>query len=195
MTPRRPPGRERVEMLGIWLLFIAFLPGCAVIERINHDPWLSFAFKVVNFLILMAILIKFLSKPLGSFLKNRQAKVRQALEDAEKARAEAEKRMEDYEKRLAHMDEEIEKIHHILREEGEKEKARIIREAEQMAEKIKDQAHVTAQQEIRVAQRILRQETADLAVRLAEEILRKSMTESDQKKLVEEYVDQMETLR
>lgn len=195
MTGGSRPGREGIGMLGIWLFVLAFLPGCAVLERITHDPWLSFAFKVVNFLILVAILVKFVSKPLGNFLKNRQAKVKQALEDAARIGAEAEKKMQDYERRLTHIDEEIEKIHHTLREEGEREKARIVREAEQMAEKIKDQARFTAQQEVRIAQRILREEMADLAVKLAAEILKKSMSESDQKKLVEEYVDRMETLR
>lgn len=195
MTRGRRTVRDRIGIVAIWILLIAFLPGCTVIERITHDPWLSFAFKVVNFLILMAILIKFLSKPLGNFLKNRQTRIRQALEDAEKARAEAEKKMKDYDKRLARIDQEIEEIHHVLREEGEREKARIIQEAEKMAEKIKEQARSTAQQEIRVAQRILREEMADLAVKLAEEILTKSMSKSDQKKLVKEYVDQMESLR
>jgi len=178
----------------ICLLILAFLPGCAIIERINHTPWLSFLFKVINFLILMAIFIKVLKKPLGNFLRNRQSKVRQALEDAEKARQEAGRRMQEYERRLAHIDEEIDEIHRTLKEEGEREKARIIQEAERMAEEIKAQARATTEQEIRVAQRVLREEVADLAVQLAEEILKKSMSKSDQKKLVEEYVDQMETL-
>jgi F-type H+-transporting ATPase subunit b len=195
MTRARRRVIDRAGIVVIWLLLIVFLPGCAVIERINHDPWLSFAFKVVNFMILMAILVKFLSKPVGKFLKNRQTRVRQALKDAERATAEAEKKMQDYEKRLARIDEEIQEIHHVLREEGEKEKARIIHEAEEMAETIKEQARFTAQQEIRVAQRILREEMADLTVKLAGEILEKGMNKSDQKKLVEEYVDQMETLR
>jgi F-type H+-transporting ATPase subunit b len=179
----------------IWLLILVFLPGCAIIERINHDPWLSFLFKVINFLILMAIFIKVLKKPVGNFLRNRQSKVRQALEDAEKARVEAGRRMQEYERRLAHLDEEIDEIHRTLKEEGEREKARIIQEAERMAEEIKAQAQATTEQEIRVAQQILREEVADLAVQLAEEILKKSMSKSDQKKLVEQYVDQMETLR
>jgi F-type H+-transporting ATPase subunit b len=179
----------------ICLLILAFLPGCAIIERINHDPWLSFLFKVINFLILMAIFIKVLKKPLGNFLRNRQSKVRQALEDAEKARREAGRKMQEYERRLAHIDEEIDEIHRTLKEEGEREKARIIQEAERMAEEIKAQAQATTEQEIRVAQQILRGEVADLAVQLAEEILKKSVSKSDQKKLVEQYVDQMETLR
>jgi F-type H+-transporting ATPase subunit b len=194
MTGRiRRPEMPGVGMTGIVILTIAFLPGCAMVERITHDPWLSFAFKVVNFLILMAILFKFLSKPLGNFLKNRQVKVKQALEDAEKARAEAEKKMEQYDKRLAQIDKEIGEIHRVLREEGENEKGRIIREAERMAENIKEQARSTAQQEIRQAQRILREEMTDLAVKLAGEILRKSISKSDQKRLVEEYVAKMET--
>ncbi|NIS69611.1 MAG: F0F1 ATP synthase subunit B [Proteobacteria bacterium] len=193
MTGRIRPGMPGAGMTGIVILTIAFLPGCAMVERITHDPWLSFAFKVVNFLILMAILFKFLSKPLGNFLKNRQAKVRQALEDAEKARAEAEKKMGEYDKRLARIDKEIGEIHRVLREEGENEKVRIIREAERMAENIKEQARSTAQQEIRQAQRILREEMTDLAVKMAEEILRKSISKSDQKMLVEEYVAKMET--
>ncbi len=180
-------------MIGIGLFFTAFLSGCALVERITHDPWLSFAFKVVNFAILMAILIKVLSKPLGNFLKNRQAKVKETLEEAEKARAQAEKKMKEYEKRLAQIDTEIEEIRRVLREEGENEKAKIIREAERTAENIKAQARSTAEQEIRQAQRILREEMTDFTVKLAEEILKKSMSKSDQKRLVEEYVRKMET--
>ncbi len=101
--------------------------------------------------------------------------------------------MEEYDKRLAQIDKEIGEIHRVLREEGENEKARIIREAERMAENIKEQARSTAQQEIRQAQRILREEMTDLAVKMAEEILRKSISKSDQKRLVEEYVAKMET--
>jgi len=193
MTERRGLTTRGAGIIGIGLLFTAFLPGCALVERITHDPWLSFAFKVVNFAILMAILIKFLSKPLGNFLKNRQAKVKETLEEAEKARAEAEKKMEEYEKRLAQIDTEIEELRRVLRKEGENEKAKIIREAERMAENIKEQARSTAEQEIRQAQRILREEMTDLTVKLAEEILKKSMSKSDQKRLVEEYVTKMET--
>ncbi len=187
-------GREKVGIVGIGLLFLAVLPGCAMLERITHDPWLSFAFKVLNFAILMVILIKVLSKPLGNFLKNRQAKVRQTLEDAKKARAQAEERMQDYERRLAQIDKEIAEILDTLREEGQREKARIIRAAEEQAEKIKEQARATAQQEVQQAQRILREETAGLAVKLAEDILKKTIADSDHKRLVEEYVDQMGTV-
>jgi F-type H+-transporting ATPase subunit b len=187
------PGRHSVGIIGFGLLTTFFLPGCAIVERITHDPLLSFAFKVLNFLVLMAILIKLLSKPLGNFLKNRQAKVRQALEDAEKARAEAEKKIREYEKRLAHIDEEIQEVHRALREEGEKEKARIVSEAERMAENIKNQARATAEQEIRRAQSILREDMTDLAVKIAEEILKKGMSRSDQKRLLEDYIAKMET--
>jgi F-type H+-transporting ATPase subunit b len=195
MTSLRGNRMKGVGILAGWLGVILFLPGCAIIERINHDPWLSFLFKVVNFGILMAILIKALKKPLGNFLKNRRTRVREALEEAERAKAEAQRKMQDYEKRLARIDEEIEEIRHALRGEGEREKARIIHDAEQMAEKIRAQAQATAQQEIQVAQQVLREEVADLAVKLAEEILKKGMSKADQKKLVEEYVAQMETLQ
>jgi F-type H+-transporting ATPase subunit b len=183
------------SMFVIWLLVLILLPGCAMIERITHDPWLSFAFKVFNFAILLAILLKFLSKPVGKFLKNRQARVRQAIEDAERAKADAEKRMEAYEKRIARIDEEIAEIHRVLREEGEREKEKIIREAERMAEQIKEQARLTAEQELRVAQRVLREELAELAVKVAEEVLRKRIERSDQKKLFQEYLEKMEIFR
>jgi F-type H+-transporting ATPase subunit b len=187
-------GQRKVWVAVILLSLVFLLSGCAMIERITHNPWLSFAFKVLNFAILLAIFIKVLRKPLGKFLKNRQAKIKQALEDAEKAKTEAEKKMEEYEKRLARIDGEIEEIHRTLKEEGEREKARIVQEADQMTAKIREQAKAMADQEIRVARQTLREEMADLAVKLAEEILKKGMSEADQKKLVKEYVDQMESL-
>ena len=71
----------------------------------------------------------------------------------------------------------------VRRVRGEKE--RIIAEAERGAEKIKEQARVSAEQEIKKANEYIKREVARLAVGMAGEVL-KRVKPSDQERLIDE---------
>ena len=96
--------------------------------------WWDLGFKIFNFVVLVLLLYWFGKKPLVSLLKRRQESIKQAIEEAETARKEGEQKYREYEERLQKLDQEIEQIHQTLIKEGEREKERIIKEAQMMAE-------------------------------------------------------------
>ncbi|MBI5232754.1 MAG: hypothetical protein HY880_00195 [Deltaproteobacteria bacterium] len=59
------------------------------------------------------------------------------------------------------------------------------------AEKIKAQARIVAQQEIKKAKEEIRAEVVTLAIDMAEGLLRKEITEEDHKRLIKEYIDRL----
>jgi F-type H+-transporting ATPase subunit b len=150
------------------------------------DPW-----KVINFLILAAVIFVVWKKVLGKLLDKRKDDIRQAIEEAGAAKEAAEKKAAEYEKKLATLEARIKEIAEELRLEGEAEKERTLVEAARAGEKLKEQAKLTAEQELKKARIAIRKEVAELAVGMAAELLAKEVTPDDQKRLVKGYIDNL----
>ena len=147
------------------------------------------AWRVLDFAVLMAIIVWGMKKAdVAGLLQARRSGIEKALQEAVTARDLAETKFAEYRDKLAKANEEIDAISAAIREEGAKEKARIIAEARVTAEKIKDQARQTADQEIVKARAELRAEAARLAVQLAEQTLKEKINKDDQDRLVGEYL-------
>jgi F-type H+-transporting ATPase subunit b len=168
--------------------------------------WWNLAFKIFNFAVLAAgiyyviktgVLARLLGMEalhLGPYLKKRQETIKTALEEAERAKKQGEQRYQEYEARLRRLDQDIEQIRQALIQEGEREKERIIKEAHQIAEKIKRQTAIASQQELKVAKLRVQEETAAITVELAEDLLKKHLKPKDHERLVNEYIEQMKRL-
>jgi F-type H+-transporting ATPase subunit b len=148
--------------------------------------------RVINFLLLVALLYVLLKKPIRNFLNRRQQEVREALETAEKARDEAEIRYQEVEKKLRQAQTEMEELKRILVEQGQVEKEKLIASAKEEAEKIRREAEITASQEFKKAQVLLRKEAVELAANLAETLLRDKVSEKDHERLLQEYLNTLE---
>ncbi|MFH1215415.1 MAG: F0F1 ATP synthase subunit B [Pseudomonadota bacterium] len=159
-------------------------------EKLKDLMW-----RVMNFAALMVILIKFLKKPLVDALKGRQQTIAAEFEDLETRRAEAERRYKEYEAKLAGIDAELKDMVEKAIAAGQTEKARIIDEANKAAENIKRQAEMSVQTEITEARRRLKNEIAEQAAVMAEEIIKKNLQDSDQDKLVEDYLTKVGGLK
>jgi F-type H+-transporting ATPase subunit b len=152
----------------------------------------DFGWRVFDFALLVGIIVWAMKKAdVKGMLKSRQADIEKALKEAVTAKELAEKKFSEYADKLAKANEEIEAISIAIREEGAKEKARIIAEAQSTAEKIKAQARQSADQEIAKARAELRAEAAHLSVQLAEQTLREKINKNDQDKLVGEYLSKV----
>ncbi len=151
--------------------------------------------RTINLAILILLLYWFGRNMVGGFFRERRERIRKSIEEAEQARAEAERKHREYSKRLANIEKQIEAIHAELREEGERERDKIIEEATRFAERIKEQAKLAAEQEAKKVMERVRGEVADLLVGLAEERLEKELTEEDQKRLVEDFLKRVELKR
>ena len=155
----------------------------------------DFGWRGMNFAALMVILIKFVKKPLVDALKGRQQGIAAEFDDLETRRADAERNYKEYEARLAGIDDELKTMVEKAVAQGQVEKARIIEEANRAAEGIKRQAEMVVQNEITEAKRRLKTEIADQAAIMAEEIIKKNLQDTDQNKLVEDYLTKLGGLK
>jgi F-type H+-transporting ATPase subunit b len=163
-------------------------------KTFSRDKLMDFFYRVINFIALVIILVYFLAKPIGNALAGRQQQVIDELETLQEKRDTAESSYKEFESRLAGMEKEMEVIVERAIAQAENEKAKIIEDAEKAAEDIKRQAEAAVQAEIVDAKRLLKDEIADQAAAMAEELIVKNLTPEDQVKITEQYLDRVGTV-
>jgi F-type H+-transporting ATPase subunit b len=147
--------------------------------------------RVLNFIALMIILVKFGAKPIASALGGRQESIKNELEDLDSRRDEAEKQYREFEAKLATVEKDIDTIVEKAVAQAEVEKGKIIEKAEKAVDDLKRQSELTIQNEIVEARRTLKNDIADQAAVMAEELIVKNLTPEDQVKVVENYLDKV----
>jgi F-type H+-transporting ATPase subunit b len=157
--------------------------------------WWDLLWRTLNFAVLAIVLVKLLSKPFASGLKGRQQSIREEFEDLEDRKAEADKAYQVYEEKLAAIDQEIDEIIQNAIAQGEAEKERIIEDGKRAAQDMKRQAEMAIQHELAEAKLKLREDVANQAVLMAEELIRKNLQEADQVKLIEDYLAKVGTVQ
>ena len=150
--------------------------------------------RVFNFVVFAGILYVVGAKPIKNFLNGRIEGIRKELEVAEQAKEEAERKTSECLKKIENLEDEFREIESTLIREGEVERDRIIEAAEEAAEKIRIQAQFSAEQELKKAVAAIKEQTAEAALSLAEEVLKAEVKEDDQKRLVSEYLDGLRSI-
>ena len=162
-------------------------------EAAHGGEWKEWLWKILNFAILVAILVKFLNKPLKEFLRKRTEIIEKSLKEAKEARELAEKALAEVEERLKLKDKEIEEIIAHAEQAAKKEKDLLVQQGEQMKEKILEQAKNNIDYEVRLAKDSIKAEAAEIAMELAEKKLKGKLTREDQIRLIEESLSKMGT--
>ncbi len=176
--------------LGVWLV----LAGVALASEagghggISPEKITDLTWRTVNFLVFAAVLIKLVAKPAKSFFAKRSTEMAETLEDLEAKKAAAAEALKEAEARLAEVAKEREQIIQQYRAEGEMEKSKILDKANQVAERIREMAALSIQQEIKKAAQSLKEEVVDLATQMATDAIKEKATYADQQGLVEEYL-------
>jgi F-type H+-transporting ATPase subunit b len=124
-------------------------------------------------------------------LHNREQKIRDAVEQAEKARAEAAQLLKHNEQNMARAEEEYRKVIREGKELAEKMKEEIVAKARQQAQRELQMAKEEIQRDIEAAKQQLRSEVADLAVKAAERILDETLDAQKHKKIVDTFLNQL----
>ena len=96
--------------------------------------WQSLVFAIVNFLILVALLYRFLHKPLLAALEKRKQDIEQAREQAEAKAAEADEARAKHEKELAAIDGERDRVLSEARRNAETASAEMVAKARKDAD-------------------------------------------------------------
>ncbi|MGB3209894.1 MAG: ATP synthase F0 subunit B [Desulforhopalus sp.] len=147
--------------------------------------------RIVNFIALMIILVKFGAKPIGSGLSARRKKIKNEIETLEQNRAEAESSYNEFQAKLATVESEIDKVVERAIAQAEVEKAKILEKAEQGAADLMRSAEMAVQNQVTEARRTLKDEVAEQAAVIAQELIVKNLTADDQVKIIETYLDKV----
>jgi len=146
---------------------------------------------IATFLVLVIVLSKFAWKPLLKSLQDREDKIRQALELADKARADAAELIRQNEKNLEKAEEEYQRIIRDGKTFAEKLKDEVVAKAHQQAQRELQQAKEEIQRDVESAKQQLRTEVADLAVQAAGKILDDTLDAQKHKKIVDKFLNQL----
>jgi F-type H+-transporting ATPase subunit b len=158
---------------------------------VQPDPGL-YIWTIVTFLILLALLARFAWRPLLDALERRQDAIRKSLDDARQAKEELQRLQVESARILA---------------EARSEAAGIIAgtraDAARFADEMKQKARSDAEAIVRNAQReidnqtaravqSIRREAIDLSVAVAGKILRRDISPSDNERLVDDTIREMQ---
>lgn len=151
-----------------------------------------FVWSLITFLILLGLLYKFAFNPLMRMQKARQDSIHQAITDAESLRDEAQELLANYKQQLAEAREEATAILERARKAGESSKAEVMEEARAQAEATLAKARQQIERDTNQALQRIREEVADLTVAATEKVARKSLTEEDQLRLIQEAINEID---
>jgi F-type H+-transporting ATPase subunit b len=147
---------------------------------------------LVVFLISMYILSKVAFPRIQAALDKRQQAIEDAIDTAERTRTEADKLLAEYRERLHEARSQADDIVARARKTAENNEAESVAEAKRKREEMMAATRRDIQQETRRAIQEIRNEVADLTVLATEKVTRKSLTEADQKRLVEEALSELD---
>jgi len=179
------------------LVFLDLLPpglALAASEVTKHEEPgivnlnITTVIQAVNFLILIALLSKFLFNPLKKFLADRAEGIEKSLAEAKLAREAAAKAQEDYRAQIVATQREAAVLREQVQREVEEERQRLLQASREEAQRMLADAKMTIEAETKRARAALREEVVGLSLAAAERILGRSMTSDDQKRLAEQYV-------
>ncbi len=184
-------GAEAVATAGHGVADAGAAGGHAVKNSLSPEKLKDLGWRVMNFIALMIILIKFGAKPIGDALSGRRKQVKEELDSIEAKKAGAERSYKDFSEKLASVEKEVDQIVEKAIAQAEIEKVKIIERAEKAAEDIKRAAQMAVANEVTAARRMLKNDIADQAAVMAEALIVKNLTADDQVKIVEDYLDKV----
>jgi F-type H+-transporting ATPase subunit b len=149
--------------------------------------WTLIAFGVT-----LWILWKLAFPRIGEALDRRQKAIEESIDSAERTKAEADGLLQEYRERLTEAREQADEIVARARRAGENLEAESKVDAQRQREELMDQTRRDIEAETRRAIQEIRKEVADLTVLATEKVTRKSLTDDDQRRLVEEALGELD---
>ena len=138
------------------------------------------------------VLAKVAFPRIGEALDKRQKAIEDSIETSERVKNEAEQLLQEYRERLAEARGQADDIVARARKTAEAHENEVLAEAKGKREEMMEQTRRDIEAETRRAIQEIRKEVADLTVAATEKVTRKSLTDEDQKRLVEEALAELD---
>jgi F-type H+-transporting ATPase subunit b len=147
---------------------------------------------IVLFLITMWVLSKLAFPKIQEALDKRARTIAESIDAAEKQRKESDELLEEYRTRLAEAREQADEIMSRARKAAETAEHEATTAGKERRDELVAQAQRDIEAETRRSLDSIRKEVADLTVLATEKVTRKTLTEDDQKRLVEEALGEVD---
>jgi len=180
-------------LLSILFLFLASAACASGGGEGSHDgsKWFDFFWKTLDFVVLVVFLYWLLAAKIKDFFVGRRQGIKDSLEKTAQQKNDAEIKFREYSEKIDKASAEIDGIFEMIKAQGVAEKQKIIEDAEKITRKMKEDAQMRTQQELKKASDQLRAEAVQLSVQMAEEILKRNITAQDHEVMVREYMDKV----
>lgn len=110
--------------------------------------WFTFVAQIINFLILLGLLWRFLYRPIVRAMDEREATITARMEEARRQRRQAEEGARAYRKKLADLDGRREELLAQAKEESERRRKELLAEARRQAEQMRAKWFGAVEQQI-----------------------------------------------
>jgi len=159
-------------------------------DLLNPNPGLII-WTVITFVFVLLVLKKYAWGPLLSSLDERENSIREAIEQADKAREEAQAAAEEHKQAVVQAQADAQAAINKAREDAERVARDVHERAEEEAQQLLEQARRTIQQERDQALQELRQQTAELAVLAAGQLLEENLDDERNRKIVDDFISRI----
>ncbi len=140
--------------------------------------------QMVNFLILLYLLNRFLIKPLSEFIEKRSSDIKTDIQDAKNNKEQSEKLLEEQRSVLNDARQEAKSIREKAEENSQKEKEMIIAGAKKESDHLINQAKKDIELVVDKAKKDLVNEVGEISVTLAESVLKRTIDHKDKETLI-----------
>jgi len=159
----------------------------SIFEQLGIDPKLILV-NIIGFVILLAILKKFLYGPVTQMLETRREEIAASYTAAEAEKAKMEELRADYERRLADIESEARQRMQETVKEAQGLREHLLDEARANADKILSRAEAEIGREREKVLEELRREVVDLTIGAATRLVGESLDEPGHRRLIEEFI-------
>jgi F-type H+-transporting ATPase subunit b len=147
---------------------------------------------LVVFGISMWLLAKLAFPRISEALDKRQRAIEESIDAAERTKTEAEQLLVEYRERLTEARQQADEIVSRAKKAGDVNERESLERAKEARDEMLEQTRRDIEAETRRAIQEIRKEVADLTVAATEKVTRKTLTEADQKRLVEEALAELD---
>ncbi len=161
-------------------------------QSVHDIPWRDIIARLINFAILVGVLVYFLRAPIAGYLARRSSEIRADLVKAAETREAATAELAEIDRRLKALPAELDALKQRGAAEIAAEETRIRAAAETERARLLEQARREIDLRLRAAERDLIKRAAELTVNLASDRARRTITDDDQKRLVNRYLAEIQ---
>ena len=155
-----------------------------------HVNFGDIIFQLAIFALLLFLLRKFAFDKLISMMKDRENHIAGEIDSAEKSHQEARELIEQHKQMIKEARQESQVMIENAKKVAEEQKSTLLKAAKEEADRLKESAKKEINQEKEQAVSALREQVASLSVLIASKVIEKELSEQDQEKLINEYIQE-----